>query len=283
MVLLFAHVMPVCALICYCLSALIYISVVFLGGSISTAFARLCLLLGGVCHGVFLIMLLSGVFFGYLDIHKFNQWIFKIPVLLSFMCFVLVLLFILLSRTKYAMLGAFVMPCVALLMVYSSVLFHYVEFASEVTSPNILLILHVCVLLVGSACLILSSTVSVGLLLKESFLRRKRFVSILRLLPAVTALDTLHYLFIGCGLMFMACGVLAGVGLGVMNGVSFGCFEPSVVNTTLILSVYMVVGSARVFHGWRGTRAAWLSLVGGAVLLISLLLVHPLGSSFHVY
>ena len=164
-----------------------------------------------------------------------------------------------------------------------ALLFPYVEMTGSVVSSNKFVMLHVCLVVLGCACLILSSVVGIGLLLKEFLLQRRKFFSILYYLPVMTLLDKIHYLFVYCGLIFSISGVCVGLWLSIRSGFYLTVFDKNVFNTMTAFSIYIVVVLSHIFYGQRGANIAWLSLVGGAMLVASLLLVKPLGDSFHVY
>jgi len=182
-------------------------------------------------------------------------------------------------RAPLAVLGALVTP-LAFLLTLSS----YIVFSGADRLPAELdtawLPAHVAPAFLGYAIFALASCVSFVYLLQERQLKAKRRGRFR--LPSLETLDDLNYRCVAWGFALFTIGIVTGSLLAKAAWGTFWSWEPVQVLSVLAWLLYAVLLQARSI-GWRGRRAATLTLVGFALLVVSLISLNiglPHGRSF---
>ncbi|MBX3025278.1 cytochrome c biogenesis protein CcsA [bacterium] len=182
-------------------------------------------------------------------------------------------------RAPLAVLGALVTP-LAFLLTLSS----YIVFSGADRLPAELdtawLPAHVAPAFLGYAIFALASCVSLVYLLQERQLKAKRRGRFR--LPSLETLDNLNYRCVAWGFALFTIGIVTGSLLAKAAWGTFWSWEPVQVLSVLAWLLYAVLLQARSI-GWRGRRAATLTLVGFALLVVSLISLNlglPHGRSF---
>ena len=184
-------------------------------------------------------------------------------------------------RYHLAVLGALVSP-LAFLLTLSS----YIVFSGGQTLPDELqtawLPAHVAPAFLGYAILALASCVSVVYLLQERQLKQHKRRGMFRRLPSLETLDDLNYRCVAWGFALFTIGIVTGSLLAKATWGTFWSWEPVQVLSVLAWLLYAVLLQTRSV-GWRGRRAATLTIVGFALLIVSFLSLNlglPHGRSF---
>jgi len=182
-------------------------------------------------------------------------------------------------RAPLAVLGALVTP-LAFLLTLSS----YIVFSGADRLPAELdtawLPAHVAPAFLGYAIFALASCVSLVYLLHERQLKAKKRGRFR--LPSLETLDDLNYRCVAWGFALFTIGIVTGSLLAKAAWGTFWSWEPVQVLSVLAWLLYAVLLQARSI-GWRGRRAATLTLVGFALLIVSLISLNvglPHGRSF---
>jgi cytochrome c-type biogenesis protein CcsB len=182
-------------------------------------------------------------------------------------------------RAPLAVLGALVTP-LAFLLTLSS----YIVFSGADRLPAELdtawLPAHVAPAILGYAIFALASCVSLVYLLQERQLKAKRRGRFR--LPSLETLDDLNYRCVAWGFALFTIGIVTGSLLAKAAWGTFWSWEPVQVLSVLAWLLYAVLLQARSI-GWRGRRAATLTLIGFALLVVSLISLNiglPHGRSF---
>ncbi|KQZ74436.1 hypothetical protein ASD55_08510 [Rhodanobacter sp. Root561] len=216
---------------------------------------RLALGLAGVAVLLHASILL-GIHRGALDLHFFAA--------LSLVAFVVSALTLLVNASRpVAALGVIVFPLTAALVAVDS-------FLAPPTLPQSMdwqIKLHVTVALVAFGVLSIAAVLAILLAIQERALRHRQFGRWLRALPPLTLTETLLFRLISAGFVLLSLTLLTGV-LFVDN--LFG--QHLVHKTVLSIVAWLVFGVllyGRWRHGWRGSRAVNLTLIGMAVLVLA--------------
>jgi cytochrome c-type biogenesis protein CcsB len=182
-------------------------------------------------------------------------------------------------RAPLAVLGALVTP-LAFLLTLSA----YVFYSGADPLPSELatawLPAHIAPAFLGYAVFALAACVSLVYLLHERQLKAKRRGRLR--LPSLEALDELNYRCVAWGFALFTIGIVTGSLLAKVAWGAFWSWEPVQVLSVLAWLLYAVLLQARTL-GWRGRRAATLTLVGFALLIVSLISLNiglPHGRSF---
>ncbi|EIM01659.1 hypothetical protein RHOFW104T7_12920 [Rhodanobacter thiooxydans] len=200
--------------------------------------------------------ILLGMHRGALDLHFFAA--------LSLVAFVVSALTLLVNASRpVAALGVIVFPLTAVLLALDS-------FLAPATLPQPMdwqIKLHVTVALLAFGVLSIAAALAILLALQERALRHRQLGRWLRALPPLTLTETLLFRLISAGFVLLTLTLLTGV-LFVDN--LFG--QHLAHKTVLSIGAWLVFGVllyGRWRHGWRGTRAVNLTLVGMAVLVLA--------------
>jgi len=183
-------------------------------------------------------------------------------------------------RYHLAVLGALVSP-LAFLITLSS----YIVFSGGQTLPEELqtawLPAHVAPAFLGYAMFAVASCVSLIYLVQERQLKAKRR-GMFRRLPSLETLDDLNYRCVAWGFALFTIGIVTGSLLAKAMWGTFWSWEPVQILSVLAWLLYAVLLQTRSV-GWRGRRAATLTIVGFALLIVSFLSLNlglPHGRSF---
>lgn len=172
-------------------------------------------------------------------------------------------------RYQLAVVGALVSP-LAFLLTLSA----YLVYSGVRTLPrdlaNAWVPAHVAPTFLGYAIFAVAFCISVIYLLQEGKLKAKQRGGILRRLPSLEALDELNFRFVAWGFALVTVGIITGSLLAKTMWGTFWSWEPVQVLSTISWLLYAVVLNARS-SGWRGRRAAALTIVGFVLLVASFL------------
>jgi cytochrome c-type biogenesis protein CcsB len=170
-------------------------------------------------------------------------------------------------RFQIAIVGALVSPLAFLLtlsayLVYSGVppLPHDLQHAG--------LPFHVAPAFLGYAVFALAGCISFVYLLQEHQLKGKRRSGMFRRLPSLETLDALNHRFVSWGFTLFTVGNLTGSLLAKVTWGQFWSWEPVEILSWVAWLLYAALLHSRSV-GWRGRRAATLTIVGFALLLAS--------------
>ncbi len=193
-----------------------------------------------------------------------------------------------LFRYDLRFLGAFITGLVAVLMGWATLLHvDVVPLADPLKS--VWLVVHVFVASLATAFFALAFALSVTQLLQA---RRERKAAaadaktgprFLRILPGADALESLAYRFAIVGFIFWTFALIAGsIWANDAWGRYWG-FDTKEVWTFVIWVLYAGYIHARATRGWRGTRSAWLSIIGFSAVMFNFTIVNLFFKGLHVY
>jgi ABC-type transport system involved in cytochrome c biogenesis permease subunit len=168
------------------------------------------------------------------------------------------------SRRAFRLLGVGVMPLVAALLVAAHVGggtgvgggSHY---------SNLFLVLHVGLVLAAFAGFTLAAGLSALYLWQERRLKR-RTATVLKLpAPSLAALDRVAASTIDVALPALTLGIAVGAVRLASNGDRFDALIAATIVTWIVYGAYVVL---RHVAGWHGRRAAYVALLGFALVIV---------------
>ncbi|MEV7662962.1 c-type cytochrome biogenesis protein CcsB [Paenarthrobacter sp. NPDC089316] len=193
-----------------------------------------------------------------------------------------------LIRRDLRFLGTFVLGLAIIMLVAASVSFWTPVGHLVPALQSYWLIIHVSIAVLSSALFTLTFAMSVLQLLqsyrqKNLAAGRKDNLAFMRVVPNALSLENLSYrinaiAFIGWTFTLMFGAIWAEKAWGRFWG-----WDPKEVWTFVIWVVYAGYLHARATRGWTGTRAAWLSIVGYACVIINFTLVNTVFNGLHSY
>lgn len=194
-------------------------------------------------------------------------------------------------------LGAFIMGMIVLLLGASSLPTTFYVEVTPLADPlkSVWLVIHVFVASLATALFALAFGLSVAQLLQSRRESRVQAAAatgetatrtgprFLRVLPSAEALESLAYRFAIVGFIFWTFTLIAGsIWANDAWGRYWG-FDTKEVWTFVIWVLYAGYIHARATRGWRGTRSAWLSIIGFAAVMFNFTIVNMFFQGLHSY
>ena len=200
---------------------------------------------------------------GYIAVTNFYEALSFFACLTAGLCLLVQL------RTPVVLLGAVVSPIVFLLTLTT-----FVFYANVQTLPPSLhspwLPIHVTLAFLGYAVFGVAFSASFLYLVQEKQLKTKKARLLFRRLPSLETLDDLNYRSLSWGFPLLTLGILSGAVWAQYAWGQFWLWEPRLVLSVLTWVLYALLLYYRT-AGWQGRRAAALTIICFAVLLVSFL------------
>jgi len=133
---------------------------------------------------------------------------------------------------------------------------------------------HVTAAFLGNAVLALAFCVSLVYLVHERQLKEKRIDAFTRRLPSLETLDELNYRALAWGFPLLTLGIVTGALFAKRTWGQFWSWDEREVFSLITWLVYAGLLEARMVVGWRGRRAANVTILGFALLLVSFVFGH---------
>ncbi len=171
-------------------------------------------------------------------------------------------------RFKLKVLGVFVAPLALALMLVASQLPRYAGESKGIFS-SFWFVFHVICVFIGDAAFALACGAGTLYLLQERTIKRKARGFFFSRLPSLERLDATGYACIVVGFTFLTAGLIGGFIYAKAVWGRFWSWDPKEVWSAITWLVYAALLHERLAVGWRGRRAAILSIIGFAVLLFT--------------
>ncbi|WP_322753701.1 c-type cytochrome biogenesis protein CcsB [Frankia sp. Cas3] len=202
------------------------------------------------------------------------------------------------TRARVRWLGVFVMVPVVLYLGFAATVL-YVAVGPLVPALNSYwLKIHVVAAIVASGVFMVSAVTTVLYLLKDRWENRLAAVAagradasaairkrggIMMRLPAAVALDRITYRVIGLAFPIWTFAVIAGAIWAEAAWGRYWGWDPKETWSFITWVIYAAYLHARATAGWKGSRAAAISLLGFSALFIDYYLVNLVISGLHSY
>ena len=201
----------------------------------------------------------------------------------SFFSWCIVLLFFYLEyRYKLGLLGAFIMPVVFILMLSSSMLPRKIEPLSPVLQSYWLGI-HTVLAFIGDAAFAMAFGIGLMYLIQEHYVKSKHLGGLFKRLPSLQTLDEINYRLITIGFPFLSLAIISGALWAESAWGSYWRWDPKEVWSLITWFIYATVLHVRLTVGWRGKRAAILSIIGFCAVLFTFFGVNFLLKGLHSF
>jgi cytochrome c-type biogenesis protein CcsB len=188
-------------------------------------------------------------------------------------------------RFKTRVMGAFVMPCVAVAMAYAS----FSDRIDDQISPLIpalqsnWLIAHVVTCFIGYGAFAVAGGLGMMYLLKQSADAKTPPPSLLAALPELKVLDDLTHKTIVFGFMWLSAGIITGAIWANEAWGTYWSWDPKETWSIITWFLYASTLHARFTRGWRGRRIAWLAILGFLAVFFTYFGVNFFLSGLHSY
>lgn len=201
----------------------------------------------------------------------------------SFFSWCIVLLFLLLEyRYKLGLLGSFMMPIVFIFMLSSSMLPREIKPLPPVLESYWFSI-HTILALLGNAAFAMAFGIGIMYLIQEKYVKSKHLSGLFQRLPSLQSLDEINYRLITLGFPLLTLAIITGViwAKTVWGKPLQG--DPKELWSFATWLIYALVLHLRLTAGWRGRKAAVLSIIGFLVVIFTFFGVNLMFKGFHAF
>ncbi|MDO9395652.1 MAG: c-type cytochrome biogenesis protein CcsB [Herbiconiux sp.] len=195
---------------------------------------------------------------------------------------------VVLIREDLRFLGTFVVGLVLVLLGVSTVNYYVSVAPLPPALQSAWLVIHVLVAILGTAFFAIGGALSVIQLLQTRGDSVSRIATALRLrflrtLPDSETLERLAYRVNIVGFVFWTFTLIAGAIWAERAWGRYWGWDTKEVWTFIIWVIYAGYIHARATRGWRGSRSAWLAIVGFAAVLFNFGIVNVFFKGLHAY
>lgn len=190
----------------------------------------------------------------------------------------------LLFQVKFGLmvLGSFVAPLAAVLMIVSSA----IPSAQETVPPllkSIWLSIHVFSIFIGDGLFAITFLAAVMYLIQERQIKRKVRGGLFKRLPSLETLDSINHYSLMYGYPFLTIGMVTGAIYAQYALGDYWRWDPKEVWSLITWLSYSILLHERLAVGWRGRKAAYMSIVCFLILIFTFLGSIIWVSSYHSF
>lgn len=201
----------------------------------------------------------------------------------SFFAWCVVLVFFVLElRYRPGLLGSFIMPLVFALMFTASLFPRDVVPMAPVLQSN-WLVFHTLFAFLANAAFAMAAGVGVMYLVQEHFVRSKQLGGMFHRLPSLQSLDHMNYRLITVGFPLFTLAMVTGMLWAESAWGSYWRWDPREVWSLITWFIFAMIIHSRLVAGWRGRRAAVLSVIGFISILVAFFGIKFLEKGLHVF
>jgi len=200
-----------------------------------------------------------------------------------FFSWTMALIYLLAVRRRASrMLGVFVMPLVFLALASTSLMNDDVTPLVPALQSN-WLTAHVITCFLGYAAFAVAFCANILYLVKINQQAEAGAGWLQKALPDSAAMDEFSYRIIGLGFPMLSLGIITGAAWANSAWGTYWSWDPKETWSLIVWLIYAAYLHARITRGWKGRRAAWLSITGFAATLFCYLGVNLFLSGLHSY
>jgi cytochrome c-type biogenesis protein CcsB len=186
---------------------------------------------------------------------------------------------VMIIRLRMEVIGAFVAPAVAVASGAAYLMMRSGPLVLPRTLRSVWLPIHVSLAFLGDALFVLAAIVSIVYLVHESRLKSKRALGTVGAqMPSLEKLDRINYHLLEWGFVMLSLAIITGAIWADATWGHFWSWEPRESLSLLTWLLYAGLLESRLTVGWRGRRAAALTIVVFTVLVgsfVGVSLVYP--------
>lgn len=188
---------------------------------------------------------------------------------LSFFSWMLILVFLAVEfRHRLHVLGSFIVPLALVSLVSAAALPDTAPTLSPVFRT---LWVHVTLSMLGTVGFAVAFVAGVMYLIQDGLLKSKRFNVLYSKLPALDFLDHLNQQSIVMGFPLLTLGIITGALSAEFSRGSYLSWNPEQTWALVTWVFYFAVLLGRLTVGWRAKRAAYLTIIGFAGVILTLI------------
>lgn len=185
-------------------------------------------------------------------------------------------------RFKVETLGSFVVPLALIATLAASALpagLHPLNPALQ----SAWIYSHTLLAFASYAFFSISGCVAVVYLIQSHFLKKKSLGSLFQKLPALDLLDEIGYRCLAFGFPLLTVAIITGAIWASKAWGSYWSWDPKETWSLITWFVYAALLHGRLTTGWRGRRAAWLTIAGFLIMLFTFIGVNLWLPGLHSY
>ncbi len=202
---------------------------------------------------------------------------------LSFFAWAIIVVYLILNaKFQLMVLGSFVAPFAAFLMVISSTI-PAMEGPVKPIFKSLWLTAHVSTIFIGNAFLAIAFLAAIMYLIQEHQIKRKRHGSFYGRLPSLATLDRINHYAILYGFPFLTIGMITGSIYAQYALGKYWQWDPKEVWSLISWFLYAALLHERLAAGWQGRKAAVMSIVCFLVLIFTFLGASLLVDGYHSF
>jgi cytochrome c-type biogenesis protein CcsB len=201
----------------------------------------------------------------------------------SFFAWSIVIIFFFLEyRYKIGIMASFIMPIVFSLMLVSSIFPREIQpLTPELQSYW--LPIHTVFAFLGYAAFAVACGISIMYLIQEHYLKSKHRGGLFLRMPSLQVIDEINYRLIALGFPLLTLAIITGALWAESAWGAYWRWDPKEVWSLLTWFTYALVLHVKLTVGWRGKRAAILSIIGFSAVLFTFFGVNLLLQTIHSF
>ena len=190
---------------------------------------------------------------------------------ISFFAWVIMGLYLILQlKFRLMVLGSFLTPLIAVLLIVS-ISIPGSDISIKPMLKNIWLPIHVATIFIGDGMFTITFIAAVMYLIQERHIKLKKRGSFYSRLPSLETLDSINAYSLTRGFPFMTLGMITGALYAQSVLGSYWSWDPKEVWSLITWISYSVLLHERLTVGWRGRRAAIVSIACFLILIFTFL------------
>jgi cytochrome c-type biogenesis protein CcsB len=204
---------------------------------------------------------------------------------LVFFAWTIAIIYLLLERKfQLRIMGAFVAPFPFIIMAYAALTSKEIQPLIPALQSN-WLVYHVITCFIGYAAFAVSFGLSILYLLKASAEQRSggQPGGFWGFMPKSPILDEISYKTVAIGFPLLTIGIVTGAFWANVAWGTYWSWDPKETWSLIVWLIYAAYLHARITRGWRGRRAAVLSIIGFAATIFCYLGVNLILAGLHSY
>ena len=185
-------------------------------------------------------------------------------------------------KFRLMVLGSFVAPFAAFLMLISSTI-PGVEMVVKPMYRSMWLTVHIGTIFIGNGMFAVTFMTAIMYLVQEHQIKRKKLGSIHSRLPSLQTLDSINYYSLMYGFPLLTIGMITGSIYAQYALGSYWRWDPKETWSLITWLFYAALIHERVAVGWRGRRASIMSIICFLMLLFLFFGVSLWLSDYHSF
>lgn len=185
-------------------------------------------------------------------------------------------------KFRLMVLGSFIAPFGAFLMVISSTI-PGTEVTIHPMFRSLWLTIHIGTIFIGNGIFAVAFMAAIMYLIQEHQIKKKQFGSFFNRLPSLQTLDSINHYTLIYGFPFLTLGMITGAIYAQYALGSYWRWDPKEVWSLITWLLYATLLHERLTVGWRGRKAAIMSIFAFLVLIFTFVGANLWLSDYHSF